>query len=163
MKKLLFCYFILIAILFSACDKTIPSATTLSGVWNISSLNVNGEEYINNEHLLVYAPDIAKSTIAFGENNTFNLSVIYAESADATGLYELSGEIHSGTYTLDGKEIQFNATKCDKSAKEKSCQFRGEIDGKLLRISKSFSPGDLWMIPITDKAVAINVIFQLKD
>ena len=151
---------ILIAAIFSACDMIIPSTTNLSGEWAIQSLMANGEEYIDNERLLVYAPDITNSKIVFGENNTFELSFVYSEPNGAPDLQELSGEVHSGTYTFYGKIIEFNATKCEKSAKEKSCHFRGEVDGNLLRISKSFAAGDLFMIPIYDKSVAVNVIFN---
>ena len=60
MKKLSFCLLIIIAIIFSACDMILPTQTELSGVWKIQSLKVNGEEYIDNKTLLIYAPNIAE-------------------------------------------------------------------------------------------------------
>lgn len=163
MKKLSFCFLILIAIIFSACDMILPTQTELSGVWKIQSLKANGEEYIDNKTLLIYAPNIAESKIVFGENNTFELLFVYSEPDGAPDLQELSGETHSGTYTFDGKVVEFNATKCENLAKEKSCQFKGEVDGNLLRISKSFAAGDLFMIPIFDKSAAVNVIFKSEE
>ena len=160
MKKLSFCFLILIAALFSACDMILPTQTELSGVWKIQSLKANGEEYIDNKTLLIYAPNIAESKIVFGENNTFELLFVYSEPDGAPDSQELACEIHGGTYIFDGKNVEFNATKCEKSAKEKSCQFKGEVDGNLLRISKSFAAGDLFMIPIFDKSAAVNVIFK---
>jgi hypothetical protein len=160
MKKLSFCLLTLVAILFSACDMVLPTQTELSGVWKIQSLKVNGEEYIDNKTLLIYAPNIAESKIVFGENNTFELLFVYSEPDGAPDSQELACEIHGGTYTFDGKVVEFNATKCENFAKEKSCQFKGEVDGNLLRISKSFAAGDLFMIPIWDKSAAVNVIFK---
>jgi hypothetical protein len=160
MKKLSFCFLILIAIIFSACDMILPAQPELSGVWKIQSLKANGEEYIDNKTLLIYAPNIAESKIVFGENNTFELLFVYSEPDGAPDSQELACEIHGGTYTFDGKVVEFNATKCENLAKEKSCQFKGEVDGNLLRISKSFAAGDLFMIPIFDKPAAINVIFK---
>ena len=163
MKKLSFCLLALIAILFSACDMLPSTPTELSGIWRIQSLKANGEEYINNKTLLIYTPNIAESKIVFGENNTFELLFVYSEPTGAPDLPELACEIHRGTYTFDGKIVEFNATKCENFAKEKSCQFKGEVDGNLLRISKSFAAGDLYMIPIWDKSAAVNVIFKSEE
>ena len=156
MKKLSFCFLTLVAIFFSACDTVLPTQTKLSGVWKIQSLKVNGEEYIDNKTLLIYAPNIADSKSVFGENNTFELLFVYSEPDGAPDLPDLSGETHSGTYTFDGKVVEFNATKCENFAKETSCLFKGEVDGDLLRISKSFAAGELWIIPIIDQSAAVN-------
>ena len=88
---------------------------------------------------------------------------VYSEPDGAPDSQELACEIHGGTYTFDGKIVEFNATKCEKAAKEASCQFKGEVDGNLLRISKSFAAGDLFMIPIFDKSAAVNVIFKSEE
>jgi hypothetical protein len=69
-----------------------------------------------------------------------------------------------GTYTLNGSTVEFNATECTKGGSDiEVCQFRGEVDGDLLRISKSFAAGELWIIPIIDQSAAVNVIFKLRE
>jgi hypothetical protein len=120
----------------------------------------NGEEFLYHDHVRDYAPDIAKSAIVFGENNTFELSFVYMHAAGADEPY---AEIHRGTYTLNGNTIEFNAAECSKGGSIiEVCQFRGEVDGDLLRISKSFAAGELWIIPIIDQDAAVNVIFKLR-
>ena len=84
---------ILVATIFSACDLLFTMPTDLSGTWTIKSLKANGEEFIDNEHLLAYAPDIATSTIVINKDNTFQLTLVYTASNDAT---DLLAEIHSG-------------------------------------------------------------------
>jgi hypothetical protein len=162
MKKLSFCFLILIAIIFSACDMILPTQTELSGVWKIQSLKANGEEYIDNKTLLIYAPNIAESKIVFGENNTFELLFVYSEPDGAPDSQELACEIHGGTYTFDGDNVVFDATECIR-AKETTCQFRGEVEGNMLYISKSFSAGDSWIIPIIDESAAVVVAFKLRE
>ena len=157
MKKLLFCLLILVATMFSACDMLLQMPTDLSGTWTVESLKVNGEEFIDNEHLLAYAPDIATSTIVINKDNTFELTLVYVASNDAT---DLLTEIHRGTYTFDGDIVEFNATKCENLAKEKTCQFRGEVDGNMLYIFKSFAAGSLVMMPVEDESVAVMVSFK---
>ena len=160
MKKLSFILLSLIVVLFIACEFETPE-TELSGTWKIKSLMANGEDFLYNDHVRDYAPDIAKSSIIFGENNTFELSFVYI---DTPGADEPYAEIHRGTYTLSGNVVEFNATECIQGGSTiEVCQFRGEIDGNLLRISKSFSAGELWIIPIIDEAVAVNVIFKLRE
>ena len=44
-------------------------------------------EYLYNDHVRDYAPDIAKSAIVFGENNTFELSFVYMDAAGADEPY----------------------------------------------------------------------------
>ena len=157
MKKLLFCLLILIATIFSACDMLLTTPTDLSGTWTIKSLKANSEEYIDNEHLLAYAPDIATSTIVINSDSTFQLTLVYTASNDAT---DLLSEIHQGIYTFDGDIIEFNATNCKGLSKEKTCQFRGEVEGNMLYISKSFTAGSLVMLPVVEESVAVMVSFQ---
>ena len=178
MKKLSFYFLSFILVLFIACDNTnLPQEdddskltqtedsidsqqTELSGTWKIKSLMANGEEYLYHDHVRDYAPDIAKSAIVFGEDNTFELSFVYM---DAPGADEPYAEIHKGTYTLDGNSVEFNTTECTKGGSDiELCKFEGEVDGDLLRISKSFAAGELWIIPIVDQSVAVNVIFKLR-
>ena len=160
MKRLSFYLLFLVLVLFSSCE-IITNQTELSGTWKIKSLMANSEEYLYNDHVRDYAPDIAKSAIVFGENNTFELSFVYM---DAAGADEPYAEIHKGTYTLSGNTVEFKPTKCTQGGSGIDvCQFTGEIDGNLLRISKSFAAGELWIIPIIDEAVAVNVIFKLRE
>ena len=168
MKKFSFVLLSLIVLFFTACEVQ-TSETELSGTWKIKSLMANGEDYMYNDHVVVcpeaqyvnFAPDIAKSAIVFGEDNTFELSFVYM---DAAGADEPYAEIHKGTYTLSGNTVEFKPTKCTQGGSDIDlCQFTGEIDGNLLRISKSFAAGELWIIPIIDKAVAVNVIFKLRE
>ena len=160
MKRLSFYLLFLVLVLFSSCE-IITNQTELSGTWKIKSLMANSEEYLYNDHVRDYAPDIAKSAIVFGENNTFELSFVYM---DAAGADEPYAEIHKGTYTLSGNTVEFKPTKCTQGGSDIDlCQFTGEIDGNLLRISKSFAAGELWIIPIIDEAVAVNVIFKLRE
>ena len=166
MKKFAFIVSVFFLFLFVACereqieDKDAPK-TELSGIWKIKSLMANGEDYMYNDHVRDYAPDIAKSAIVFGEDNTFELSFVYM---DAPGADEPYAEIHKGTYTLSANTVEFKPTKCTQGGSGIDvCQFTGEIDGNLLRISKSFAAGELWIIPIIDEAVAVNVIFKLRE
>ena len=150
MKKFYFIFFSIVVLCFVACDQptvhqstddqptcdlptTEDSIATISGTWKIKSLMVNSAEYLYNDHVRDYAPDIAKSAIVFGENNTFELSFVYM---DAVGADEPYAEIHRGTYTFDGKVVEFSATECIR-AKEKTCTFRGEVEDNMLYISKS--------------------------
>ncbi len=146
---------VLVVAMLSACDMILQLPTDLTGTWVIESLKANGEEYIDNEHVLAYAPNIANSTIVFGADNTFELTFVYADNSNA--------EIHRGTYTLNGTVVEFNATKCENLAKEKTCQFRGEVEGNKLYISKSFSAGSLWIIPIETESAAVMVSFKLQN
>lgn len=167
MKKLVFYLLFFVCLLFVACentdmpnDKVEPEQTELSGTWKIKSLIANGEEYLYHDHVRDYAPDIAKSAIVFGENNTFELSFVYMY---AQGADEPYAEIYKGTYSLKDNAVEFNATDCTKGGSIiEGCQFYGEVDGDLLRISKSFSAGELWIIPIIDQSAAVNVIFKLR-
>ena len=93
MKRLSFYLLFLVLVLFSSCEN-ITTQTELSGTWKIKSLMANSEEYLYNDHVRDYAPDIAKSAIVFGENNTFELSFVYM---DAVGADEPYAEIHRGT------------------------------------------------------------------
>jgi hypothetical protein len=158
MKRLSFYFLFLVLVLFSSCE-IITNQTELSGTWKIKSLMANSEEYLYNDHVRDYAPDIAKSAIVFAENNTFELSFVYM---DAVGADEPYAEIHRGTYTFDGDVVVFDATECIR-AKETTCQFRGEVEGNMLYISKSFSAGDLWIIPIIDESAAVVVAFKLRE
>lgn len=166
MKKLYIILLAVIPLLFCRCEMSENGndeqlLTSLSGTWKIKSLMANSEEYLYNDHVRDYAPDIAKSAVIFGENNTFELSFVYM---DAVGADEPYAEIHKGTYTLNGNTVEFNATECTQGGSDiEVCQFRGEVDGDLLRISKSFSAGELWIIPIIEESVAINVIFKLRE
>ncbi len=167
MRKLSFYLLSLVLVLFVACENTNPTddnvdqdKTELSGTWKIKSLMANGEEYLYHDHVRDYAPDIAKSAIVFGEDNTFELSFVYMH---APGADEPYAEIHKGTYILTGNTVEFNATECTKGGSTiEVCQFRGEVDGDLLRVSKSFAAGELWIIPIIDQSAAVNVIFKLR-
>ena len=91
MKRLSFYLLFLVLVLFSSCEN-ITTQTELSGTWKIKSLMANSEEYLYNDHVRDYAPDIGKSAIVFGENNTFELSFdtvhgIYREY-EYTGMIE---------------------------------------------------------------------------
>ena len=160
MKKISSLLFILIVLLFTACEVQ-NTFSELSGTWKIKSLIANGEEYLYHDHVRDYAPNIAQSAIVFGEDNTFELTFVYM---NAPGADEPYAEIHRGTYTLNGSTVEFNATECTKGGSDiEVCQFRGEVDGDLLRISKSFAAGELWIIPIIDQSAAVNVIFKLRE
>lgn len=161
MKKFLFVWVCLIVLLFTACDRPYVAFPYIGGTWEIKSLMANGEEYLYDNHVCDYMPDIAKSVIVFGEHSKFELSFVYVDEEGITDSYV---EIHKGTYTLNGNTIEFKATECTKGGSNIDvCQFRGELDGSLLRISKSFAAGELKIIPIADEAVAVNVIFKLIE
>lgn len=159
MKKYSFLLLSLIILLFTSCELQ-DTSSELSGIWEIKSLMANGREFLDNDYVRNYAPDIEKSTVVFGENNTFELSLVYTDTPEVGGPY---AEIHKGTYTLNDNAITFNATECTKGGSTIDvCQFRGEVDGNLLRISKSFAAGELKIVSI-DMAVAVNVIFKLRE
>lgn len=174
MKKILFISLFFVALLMSCCEKeatelldednnsvekqdSLPEKLDLSGVWKIKSLFANDVDYIDHSHVLDYAPDIVKSTIVFGEENTFDLSIVYMQPVD----FEPYIESHKGIYTMKDKSVKFSASVCENAGK-KSCEFNGVVEGDLLTIRKSFKAGELWMIPLIDEDAEVKVVFKLK-
>ena len=100
MKRLSFYLLFLVLVLFSSCE-IITNQTELSGTWKIKSLMANSEEYLYNDHVRDYAPDIAKSAN-------------YTENAHA-GLFEgttlMAATLNPMTYhnTDYSKTIQLNS------------------------------------------------------
>lgn len=137
MKKA-FIILISLALLMSCTKKTEP----LEGTWLIESIVVEGTDYMHNDRMQEYYPNIDQSTIVFEGENQFTIKQVCMKASGS--IPEFAYE-YKGTYSCIDGDYQFVITENTKDDEENGTITGTLQDGKLT-LKKHYEAMELWTI-----------------